>query len=66
MGRMVKGLALSVIVSSVVMAGGYKIPEQSLELNGIECSLCSTYYMGQIQTITTLQIWLLWMRVKVM
>ncbi len=30
MGRSVKGLALSVIVSSVVMAGGYKIPEQSL------------------------------------
>jgi long-chain fatty acid transport protein len=31
MGRMVKGLTLSVIVSSVVMAGGYKIPEQSLD-----------------------------------
>ncbi|WP_373031972.1 OmpP1/FadL family transporter [Sulfurovum sp.] len=30
MGRMVKGLALSAIASSVVMAGGYKIPEQSL------------------------------------
>ncbi len=30
MGRMIKGLALSVIASSVVMAGGYKIPEQSL------------------------------------
>lgn len=30
MGRMVKGLTLSVIASSVVMAGGYKIPEQSL------------------------------------
>jgi len=30
MGRIVKGLALSTIVSSVVMAGGYKIPEQSL------------------------------------
>jgi len=27
---MVKGLALSVVASSVVMAGGYKIPEQSL------------------------------------
>ncbi|MFC2058010.1 OmpP1/FadL family transporter, partial [Campylobacterota bacterium] len=27
---MVKGLTLSVIASSVVMAGGYKIPEQSL------------------------------------
>ena len=30
MGKTVKGLALSVVVSSVVMAGGYKIPEQSL------------------------------------
>ena len=30
MGRMVKGLALSAIASSVVIAGGYKIPEQSL------------------------------------
>lgn len=30
MGRMIKGLALSVVASSVVMAGGYKIPEQSL------------------------------------
>jgi long-chain fatty acid transport protein len=30
MGRIVKGLTLSVIASSVVMAGGYKIPEQSL------------------------------------
>lgn len=30
MGRMIKGLALSAIASSVVMAGGYKIPEQSL------------------------------------
>jgi len=30
MGRMVKGFALSVVASSVVMAGGYKIPEQSL------------------------------------
>lgn len=30
MGRLVKGLALSAVVSSVVMAGGYKIPEQSL------------------------------------
>ncbi len=30
MGKMLKGLALSIAVSSVVMAGGYKIPEQSL------------------------------------
>jgi long-chain fatty acid transport protein len=30
MGKMVKGLALSIAASSVVMAGGYKIPEQSL------------------------------------
>lgn len=30
MGRLVKGLALSVVASSVVMAGGWKIPEQSL------------------------------------
>ncbi len=30
MGKLVKGLALSVVASSVVMAGGYKIPEQSL------------------------------------
>ncbi len=30
MGKMVKGLALSIVASSVVMAGGYKIPEQSL------------------------------------
>lgn len=30
MGRMVKGLGLSIAVSSVVIAGGYKIPEQSL------------------------------------
>jgi len=30
MGRMIKGLALSAIASSVVIAGGYKIPEQSL------------------------------------
>lgn len=30
MERLVKGLTLSAIVSSVVMAGGYKIPEQSL------------------------------------
>lgn len=30
MGRVVKSLALSAIASSVIMAGGYKIPEQSL------------------------------------
>ncbi len=30
MGKMVKGLALSAVASSVVMAGGWKIPEQSL------------------------------------
>jgi len=30
MGKTVKGLALSAIASSVVMAGGWKIPEQSL------------------------------------
>ena len=30
MGRLVKGLALSTIVGSAVMAGGYKIPEQSI------------------------------------
>jgi len=30
MGKMLKGLALSAVASSVVMAGGYKIPEQSL------------------------------------
>jgi len=30
MGRLVKGLALSAVVSSLVMAGGYKLPEQSL------------------------------------
>ncbi len=30
MDRIVRGLALSTITSSVVMAGGYKIPEQSL------------------------------------
>ena len=30
MSKIVKGLALSAIASSVVMAGGYKIPEQSL------------------------------------
>jgi len=30
MKKVVKGLALSAIASSVVMAGGYKIPEQSL------------------------------------
>ncbi len=30
MKRLVQGLALSVVASSVVMAGGYKIPEQSL------------------------------------
>jgi len=30
MRKIVQGLALSAIVSSVVMAGGYKIPEQSL------------------------------------
>jgi len=30
MGKTIKGLTLSVAVSSLVMAGGYKIPEQSL------------------------------------
>lgn len=30
MGKLVKGLALSAVASSVVMAGGYKIPEQSI------------------------------------
>jgi len=30
MGKLAKGLTLSVVASSVVMAGGYKIPEQSL------------------------------------
>lgn len=30
MNQLVKGIALSAVVSSVVMAGGYKIPEQSL------------------------------------
>lgn len=30
MGKIIKGLALSAVASTVVMAGGYKIPEQSL------------------------------------
>lgn len=30
MGRMVKGLALSAVASSVMMAGGWKLPEQSI------------------------------------
>ena len=30
MGKAIKGLALSAVASTVVMAGGYKIPEQSL------------------------------------
>jgi len=30
MNKMVKGLSLSIITSSIVVAGGYKIPEQSL------------------------------------
>jgi len=30
MGKMIKGLALSAVASSVVMAGGYKLPEQSV------------------------------------
>ncbi len=30
MGKLAKGLALSAVASSVVMAGGYKIPQQSL------------------------------------
>ncbi len=31
MNKIVKGMALSAVASSVVMAGGYKIPEQSLD-----------------------------------
>jgi long-chain fatty acid transport protein len=30
MGKLVKGLALSAVASSIVMAGAYKIPEQSI------------------------------------
>ena len=30
MGRLVKGLALSAVASSMIMAGGYKLPEQSI------------------------------------
>ena len=35
MGKLVKGLALSAIASSVVMAGGYKLPEQSVNSLGL-------------------------------
>jgi long-chain fatty acid transport protein len=35
MGRLVKGLALSAVMSSVVMAGGYKLPEQSVNSMGL-------------------------------
>jgi len=30
MGKMIKGLALSAVASTVVMASGYRLPEQSL------------------------------------
>ena len=35
MGKIVKGLVLSAIASSVVMAGGYKLPEQSVNSMGL-------------------------------
>jgi len=35
MGKIVKGLALSAVASSVVIAGGYKLPEQSLNSMGL-------------------------------
>ena len=35
MSKLVKGLALSAIASSVVMAGGYKLPEQSVNSLGL-------------------------------
>ncbi|HIP28732.1 MAG TPA: long-chain fatty acid transporter, partial [Sulfurovum sp.] len=35
MERVGKGFALSVVTSVVVMAGGYKIPEQSLNSMGL-------------------------------
>ena len=35
MGKIIKGLALSAIASSVVVAGGYKIPEQSLNATAL-------------------------------
>jgi len=35
MNKLVKGLALSAIASSVVMAGGYKLPEQSVNSLGL-------------------------------
>jgi long-chain fatty acid transport protein len=38
MGKIVKGLALSAAACSVVMAGGYKIPEQSLNLMALSAA----------------------------
>lgn len=35
MGKLVKGLTLSAVASSVVMAGGYKLPEQSINSTGL-------------------------------
>ena len=35
MGKLVKGLALSVVASAVVIAGGYKLPEQSVNSMGL-------------------------------
>ena len=35
MSKIIKGLALSAIASSVVVAGGYKIPEQSLNATAL-------------------------------
>ena len=35
MGRLVKGLALSAVASSIVIAGGYKLPEQSVNSMGL-------------------------------
>ncbi len=48
MKKVVQVLALSVIASSVVMAGGYKIPEQSLTDRGLtrEEAVGLTVYKG--------------------
>ncbi len=55
MERMVKGLTLSVIASSVVMAGGYKIPEQSLNSMALGAAYVA-HTTGADTTISTLQI----------
>ena len=62
MKTIVKGLALSAMASSVVMAGGYKIPEQSLNSMALGAAYVAHTNGADAVILSTRQIWHLWVK----